>query len=132
MSIPATIAGPEGYGVLPCDRHSCTIDEFTEAFAVGRTDEEDRMEILADWAAFRDMQHSVGLSPLSYWVNGGFTTDKVGTSDVDVLTIFDGNVVPPDFAAATPWIDPGPRWKSEPVPIFGSHASSRCVCRRQG
>jgi len=95
------------------------MDEFVEAFVKGRPDEEDRMEILADWALFRDMQIATGLSPLRYWVNGGFTTDKIGTSDVDFVTIFDGKVAPPDFAAAEPWIDPGPRWKTEPAPVVG-------------
>lgn len=107
MAIPDFVPGPDGYDVLPVGRHVCTITEMVAACVTGRADEEDRLELLADWNDFRTMQVRAGLSPLVYWINGGFVTMKTGTSDIDFLTIFDGSVAPPDLAAAAPWIEPG-------------------------
>ncbi|MEH3067359.1 MAG: hypothetical protein PGN15_04615 [Aeromicrobium erythreum] len=120
MPIPDCIEGPDGYPVLPVGRHKATLAEVEERFVDSRPDAADRREIFDDWLAFRDMQNQVGISVRAYWLNGGFITEKNGTSDIDFVTVIDGaSPPPPDIQAALPWVDPGRLYQQQPAPVLG-------------
>lgn len=110
MRIPDFVDGHDGYGILPPGRHTCTAQEFEDRFVSGLPDEPRRRQIFQDLEEYQVQQSRRGLSVISYWIDGSFTSAKLNPGDIDITAVVDsGTSQPaPDWQD---WFSPGDHWK---------------------
>lgn len=117
--LPDFIEGPDGYGVLPHGRYTCSFDMFAHRFVHCRSvDNARRSQILSDFLEYRDQQIRCGITVTSYWIDGSFTSDKLDPGDIDIVAVVDGTASTPveDYHD---WLNPRDRWKTLPHPRVG-------------
>lgn len=79
--------GPNGY--LPQGRHSVTVDEFYEQFVTAFPSSKTRERLYRRWARHREALSSV-LPVQAQWIDGSYVTSKVDPSDIDMVSVMDG------------------------------------------
>jgi hypothetical protein len=124
---PLLIPGGRGRQVLPTGAHLLTWQELLEAFALGRPDEQLRLSQLKDLGDYVALLGRHGLTVSSVLIDGSFTTDKTGPSDIDCSPIIDGAASMPIAEIRNNitgnWIAPKDRYKRMPVPGLGKTVS---------
>jgi hypothetical protein len=116
VSLPTLLPGPDGYGVLPPGRWTCSRAEFEVLFlkAGGVT----RAPLFADLDIYAEQQARHGLVVTSYWIGGSVVSNKPRPGDIDFTAVIDGSASTPD-ASHQDWLNPGPRWKHHAHPDIG-------------
>lgn len=121
--IPPLIPGSRGHMVLPAGCHPLTWHQLMQGFALGRPDEHLRLSHLKDLGDFLQVLRGHGLFISSVLVDGSFTTDKTGPSDIDCSPVIDGAKSSPSGeirdSITDNWISPGGKYKRMPVPGLG-------------
>ncbi|WP_216911295.1 DUF6932 family protein [Nocardia noduli] len=118
MVLPDFVDGHDGYQVLPPGRWPCTAEEFEKRFVSGLPDEPRRRQIFEDVEEYQRQQARRGLTILSYWIDGSFTSAKLNPGDIDVTAVVDGATSQPT-SDWKDWFDPTDRWKSVVHPDVG-------------
>ncbi len=96
MAIPALTAN----GILPVGIHDCTLDEIKEQFSV-RINSPNRIQLWKNLETFIGEIRNLGIVSVVY-IDGGFTTNKLVTGDVDiVMRLPEKNVMRADLALAS-------------------------------
>ncbi|WP_186760246.1 DUF6932 family protein [Arthrobacter alpinus] len=108
--------------VLPSGAHETTIDDMVARFVKGRPDEAHRTTLVKDLVDYLQLMTTLGFHITSVLVDGSFTTDKIGPSDIDCSPIIDGRRSNPTAevrASATEnWVTPADSYKKKPVPFL--------------